>query len=110
MRCLEVTAAIARLLLKRGSGRRNDPAEVLGRQEAPPREAPARDGGGLKNQKDHAPRGDERHQEQTAQHAEAKPFSREGSALRVGEIAQALTLGTAPPEAVLAGIHFDGEL
>src|SRR4029077_14993464 len=68
-----------------------------------------RRGAGLDDQEDEAPHGDERHQEQATQHAEAKTLSREGSALRVG-IAQALTLGTARADAVLVRTEADEKI
>src|SRR5438094_2701976 len=64
----------------------------------------------LDNEQHDAPRGDERHEEQTAQHAEAEALSREGSALRAGQVAQALTLGTARPDAVLVLIDADEQI
>ena len=51
-------------------------------------------GSRLDDEEDDGP-GGERHHEQAVQHAKAEPLSCEGSAVRVGEIAQALTLGTA---------------
>jgi hypothetical protein len=69
-----------------------------------------RDGAGLYDEEDDAPRGDERHEEQAAQHAEPEAFSHEGSALRAGQVAQALTLGTARPDAALVLIDADEEV
>src|SRR5215831_2255504 len=53
---------------------------------------------GLDDEENDGPGGDER------RHAQAEPLSREGSALRVGEIAQALTLGTARIDAARARV------
>src|SRR5437016_12968537 len=68
------------------------------------------DRGWLDNDEHDAPRGDERHEEQAAQHATPETFSREGSALRAGQVAQALTLGTARPDAVLVLIDADEQI
>src|SRR3989475_12467300 len=64
----------------------------------------------LDDEDDDAPRGDERHEEQAAQHAKPETFSREGSARRAGHVAQALTLGTARPDAVLVLIDADEQI
>src|SRR5437879_11253742 len=64
----------------------------------------------LDNEQHDAPRGDERHEEQATQHATPETFSREGSALRAGQVAQALTLGTARPDAALVLIDADEEV
>src|SRR5437879_13524923 len=64
----------------------------------------------LDNEQHDAPRGDERHEEQATQHATPETFSREGSALRAGQVAQALTLGTARPDAVLVLIDADEQI
>src|SRR5262245_19455676 len=104
-----VIPVIARLLSKRSSGARNDPAECAGSSRAPRRREDGDDWRGLDDEQHDAPGGDERHQEQAAQHAQPEALSREGSALRAGQVAQALTLGTARPDAVVVLIEADEE-